>query len=47
MRNYYVYLIIPIKAGIIKSSIISVKAGRMYPIINEPNNEMIDSGEKR
>lgn len=47
VRNYYVYLVIPIIAGIIKSSIISVKAGRMYPIINEPNNEMIDSGEKR
>lgn len=47
IKNYYAYLIIPILFGIIKNLIISAKAGKMYPIINESNNEKLSVREKR
>lgn len=46
-KNYYIYLVIPILFGIVKNLIISIKAGKMYPIINESNNERLSRREKR
>ncbi|MBY6917962.1 sugar translocase [Clostridium botulinum] len=47
LKNYYIYLLIPIFLGIIKNIIISIKAGKMFPIINEENNEKLTKKEKR
>ncbi len=45
LKDYYLYLALPIIAGIIKNIIISNIAGKRYPIINEENVEPLETKE--
>lgn len=45
LKDYYLYLALPIIAGIIKNIIISNIAGKRYPIINEKNVEPLETKE--
>ena len=45
-KNYYMYLIIPIMISILKNLLISIKAGKMFPVINEKGKEELDKEEK-
>ncbi|MVX64186.1 sugar translocase [Clostridium chromiireducens] len=47
LKNYYIYLLIPILLGIIKNFIISFEAGTIFPIINEKNNEKLTKEERK
>ena len=45
-KNYYMYLIIPYYDKHIKNLLISIKAGKMFPVINEKGKEELDKEEK-
>lgn len=47
LKNYYLYLALPIVAGIIKNIIVSNIAGKRYPIINEKNVKPLEKEEVR
>lgn len=46
-RNYYIYLLLPIIAGIIKNIVISNIAVKKYPVINEKKGERLSQKEKK
>ena len=46
-RNYYLYLVVPIVIGIIKNILISRKAGKLYPYIDESNSNKLEKKEKK
>ena len=46
-KNYYIYLIIPIATKILQNILISIKAGKMYPYIDEKHNNKLTEKEKK
>ncbi len=46
-HNYYIYLVIPIATKILQNVLISIKAGKMYPYIDEKHSNKLSKTEKK